>query len=331
MTDHSYQSHPEELLEAYALDALEEGEALSVEAHLDGCLQCGQIAEQLQQDAAMLGRSVEQQAPPPRLATAIMTSLPDQEEVPTVYANGATASRSIIGSTGWVLPLAATIVISLFSVSLVMNLRISDRVDQLQQENSTMVAQLGQNTTQTQGLQKDNSVLSDQLDQTVAALGQSTNQTQGLEEKSSVLSARLDQSLAQEQVILGTVRQMQVASYLSAHPDTQPLVLEPPSGAGSSQGVLLVAKDGRRAILMVSNMEQPPPSRSYQAWLVKDGYRMPVGALQVDSSGWGTLTLIPPEPVFGFDWVNLTVEDQRGGAVSTMVLRSRIPPNGYAR
>jgi hypothetical protein len=52
---------------------------------------------------------------------------------------------------------------------------------------------------------------------------------------------------------------------------------------------------------------------------------MPVGQIQVDSTGWGTLDLIPPEPLFEFEWVNLTVEDQESLSQEKMVLRSRIP------
>jgi hypothetical protein len=195
------------------------------------------------------------------------------------------------------LPLAAAIVISLFSASLVLNLRVTSRVDRLEQENSTVTAQLSQ----------------------------SMSQTQELEQQYSVLTAQLSQASAEDQQILDTVHQMQAASYLAVHPETQPLVLEPPSGTGSSQGVLLVGDGGQRALLMVSNMEQPPPLRSYQVWLVKRGHRMPVGQIQVDSTGWGTLDLIPPEPLFEFEWVNLTVEDQESLSQEKMVLRSRIP------
>lgn len=201
------------------------------------------------------------------------------------------------------MPLAAALVIGLFSVSLVLNLRVTNRVDHLEQANSTVTAQLSQSITQTQQLEQQN----------------------------SVLAAQLSQEAVQDRQILDTVHQMQAVSYLAVHPDTQPLVLEPPSGVGDSQGILLVGDGGQRALLMVSNLEQPPPLRAYQVWLVRQGYRMPVGQLHVDSTGWGTLTLIPPEPLFAFEWVNLTVEDQENLAQEKMVLRSRIPTGGSLR
>ena len=56
--------------------------------------------------------------------------------------------------------MAAAIVICLFSVSLIMNFRISSRVDQLTEENSTVTAQLEQTTAKTQQLARQNPVLS---------------------------------------------------------------------------------------------------------------------------------------------------------------------------
>jgi len=47
-----------------------------------------------------------------------------------------------------------------------MNFRISSRVDQLTEENSTVTAQLEQTTAKTQQLARQNSVLSQRLDHT---------------------------------------------------------------------------------------------------------------------------------------------------------------------
>ena len=296
MNDPVNHSHPEELLGAYALDALDDEEASLVEAHLEVCPQCRESVGQLQGVSELLGLSVERHEPPPDLRYRVIDSLPPAEVVPA-GPHTEVARTDLRTRTTWMLPLAAAIVISLFSASLVLNLRVTSRVDRLEQENSTVTAQLSQ----------------------------SMSQTLELEQQYSVLTAHLSQASTQDQQILDTVHQMQAASYLAVHPETQPLVLEPPSGTGSSQGVLLVGDGGQRALLMVSNMEQPPPLRSYQVWLVKRGHRMPVGQIQVDSTGWGTLDLIPPEPLFEFEWVNLTVEDQESFSQEKMVLRSRIP------
>ena len=108
--------------------------------------------------------------------------------------------------------MAAAIVICLFSVSLIMHFRICSRVDQPTEENSTVTAQLGQTTAKTQQLARQNSVLSQRLDHT------------------EIHDAELVSTMGQK-----------MASYLGVHADTQPLILEPPSESGSSEGVLLIS------------------------------------------------------------------------------------------
>lgn len=298
-------SHPVELLEGYALNALTEGETSLVEAHLDFCVECLDTLSQLLQATALLGLSVAQQPPPVGLGPRIMAALSSVQADSRASGRPSTGVSRRINTSTWALPLAAALVISLFSVSLIMNLRVSGRVEQLTRENSTITAQLGQTTDQTLQLARQN----------------------------DVLSARLDRAEEQDAALLGTIHQVQLASFMSVNPDTQPLILEPPNGSGSSEGVLLVANKGNRAVLMVSNMEQPPPFRSYYVWLVRNGARIPVGQVPVDASGWGSLSLSPPEPVFMFDWVNLTVEDQPGDTASRgeMVLHSRIPRADFPR
>ena len=296
-------SHPEQLLEAYALDALDADEAELVEVHLEECSQCQSTVTSLLQAAAGLASWVMPEAPPTDLRSRVMAAIPWRQVEPEVQRRTATAvatrvrSRAFNGT--WLIPLAAVLVIGLFSASIVMNLRVTDQVDQLASENSTMTAQ---------------------MDETVV-------QTQQLEESNSALLARLDEAEANEAELADTLRGLQIASYLSVQPDSQPVILEPPSGSGKPEGVLLIESSGQRAILMVSNMENPSRVRSYHVWLVRDGIRIPIGTLEVDDTGWGALDIIPPEPMFMFDWVNLT-EGTPDGTISQqdkMVLHSKIP------
>ena len=80
---------------------------------------------------------------------------------------------------------------------------------------------------------------------------------------------------------------------------------------------------------MISDMANPPSRQPYHVWLVRDGRRMWAGQVDVDSTGWGSLTLQAPEPVSQFEWVNLTMIKHGGSnaGTETMVLRSRIEPS----
>ena len=185
----------------------------------------------------------------------------------------------------------------------------------MERTGSTGTAQLGQ-------MERASSTVTAQLYQAMA-------QTKRLEEDNEVLAAQVAADAATEaSQMMDTVQEIKAASYLLAHPETRPLVLEPPGGTGDSQGVLLVEDKGNRAFLMISDMAHPPTRQPYQVWLVRDGHRMWAGQVAVDSTGWGSLALQPPEPVSQFEWVNLTMIEDTGSnaGTETMVLRSRIEP-----
>jgi hypothetical protein len=174
-------------------------------------------------------------------------------------------------------------VVALFAVSLVLYVRVSQRVDRLEQENSAMAAQVAR-------------------------------------------------SLAGETYTLNKLQQMLVTDYLLVSPGTETVRLEAVGEEGRSRGVLLVSDDGSRAILIVAGMGQLPVDSVYEVWLMRPGQRVSTGQVTVDSSGWGTIVLQPPESVFKFDWVGLT-EEAMGSATPSgeMVLRGRIATKNSIR
>ena len=64
--------HPEDMLEAFALDVEEE---LSVQDHLDGCDQCSDVVDQFQGTASELAGSVQLQDPPADLRARVMQAV----------------------------------------------------------------------------------------------------------------------------------------------------------------------------------------------------------------------------------------------------------------
>ena len=260
--------HVEELLSAYALDALEEDEAAQAEAHLEVCPGCRQVLAELQHATALLGQSVGPQPPPVSLLAQVMAALDQVSGPAPAPAKAAAPSGSKIRLIRLALPLAASVAVALFAISLVVNLRVSNQVDRLERDNSA-------------------------------------------------LNDRLAQSSTEDSRIQETLTQVQVASYLMAAPGTQTVSLHPMRGAIASQGVLLVSSDGNRAILMVTDMEQHGPASVYQVWLIRNGQLVGAGEVQVNSAGWGSAFLRPPESVFRFDRVGLTVDKEAGSIASS--------------
>jgi hypothetical protein len=204
-----------------------------------------------------------------------------QAAAPTTPAGGQPAPAGLKKQVArFILPTAATaaaaVVVALFIFGLLMNQRLSGRVEGLEQENST-------------------------------------------------LTAKLAESANESAQVVETVRQLQLTSYWLADPSSQPLKLEPPGGLGNSRGVLLMASDGRRAVVIVTGMRDL--SSTYHIWLMRQGDRVWAGKFEVDDRGWGTASFQPGESLFKFEKVELTVVTAGISVPGTqaMVLEGTIP------
>ena len=255
-TDSKNEQHPEEQLGAYALDILDQEEAVLVEFHMSGCYQCRTTVALMQSSAALIGESVDRLQPPASLQARIMRSLPGTGVEITTPAK-TTASRGWTGSLSKVLmPLAAVLVLGLLSYSVYVSTILSSRVENLQRESAVLT--------------------------------------------------RWGKLAAQESQVMDRLKELRAASDFLAETESTDVILESPNDSGNSGGILLVADDGRRAMLMVTGMRELEPPSSYDVWLVRQGQSMWAGQLKVDSKGWGAVTLHPPEPLFEFDMVRLT-------------------------
>lgn len=305
--------HPEDDLPAYALGALDAAESLDVETHLANCFHCSRLLADLQPAALALSQTVPEQTPPSQLQAALIAQLPPSPAetaataLPAETARSAAASAASLtapaaspaaapaarsGISNYLLPLAAVLVIGLFAASLLLNFLTANRVSGVQQESANANARLAQ-------LESDRANTTAQLEQVSAG------------------NARADTA----------IQRLMAANYLMAQPATQPLRLQPTGGDSQSEGLLLVTRDGRRAVLMLANTAPESPARSYRVWLTRNGQQVPVGAITVAPSGWGTMPLNPPENLYGFDSVNLTVADPADNddaLAGEMVLQTRI-------
>jgi len=286
--------HPVELLEAFALGSLEEWEREEVDAHLRTCRYCSGLLASLEDASVRLADAIPQAAPSADLRARVMEAvdaLPpvfapqiDEKTPPPVQPDA--SSRFTFSS--FAMPLAATLVVGLLTASLIMNVVTTSRINSLEQERLETNARL-----------------------------------EGLERSHASANAGIAQLAVENHQTDSALKQVMETSYLMARPFTQPLLLQPTDGGSDSEGVLLVTNDGKKAILMLANMDQP---RGYQVWLSRNGQHLPVGQITVDSSGWGTMAVNPPESLYGYDWMNLTVDEPNAesGAGGEMVLQTRI-------
>ena len=285
------------MLESYVLGSLEEDERDALEAHLESCLLCAGTVADFERVGLALSEAVPQLAVPQGLRAGVMESVeelpqifsPSVEGIPAEADNNEHSTRFTFSS--FAMPLAATLVVGLLTASLIMNVVTTSRLNTLQQERVETTSR---------------------LEQLEAGLASANTGVSQLAEEGRQAESNL--------------KQVMETSYLMARPFTQPLLLSPTDGNSQSEGVLLVTSDGSKAILMLANMETPQNAQAFNVWLSRNGQHLPAGQISVDSSGWGTMALNPPESLYGFDWMNLTVDKPQSGAGAgeEMVLQTRI-------
>ena len=159
-----------------------------------------------------------------------------------------------------------------------------------------------------------------------------SSRVESLQRESAVLT-RWGKLAAQESQVIDRLNELRAASDFLAETESTDVLLESPNNSGNSGGILLVADDGRRAMLMVTGMRELEPPSSYDIWLVRQGQSIWAGQLKVDSKGWGAVTLHPPEPLFEFDMVRLTpapASDPAPGR-GDMILEGQIVAHKVAR
>ena len=270
--------HPEDLLEAFSLDALDPEEESRVSDHLGGCLRCALIAESYQQAAAFLVSTVESHTPPDSVRVELLAAV-----APAVRPARERPARELLAPPGPSLltrlldsrflrvltPVTAAAAVVMIAFALTMNVRTSDLLGELQDENAS---------------------LRDQLDSNHATISANF----------SVVSDSSDKALT-------NIQELRDASYVMAMAANQSLLLEPLTDDSPSQGVLLTSAEGDRAVLMVSNMRREADT-AYNVWLFRDGERHWAGTVNVDSRGWGTVALEPPDSLSQYEMVGLTMD-----------------------
>ena len=182
-------------------------------------------------------------------------------------------------------PVRASMAMVLVVIAVTMNVRISNEVDDLKQENASLQTSLNSNL--------------------------------------ATMTAQISEAVVAKSEVMETVLKLQQASYELAQPDNMSLELNPPSAGSNSQGILLVNRDGSRGVIMVAGMNPPNPSTDYHVWLMRGRDKLWVGKIAVDAQGWGTVSLKLPESIMAFEKVELTAGSTTGPQTD-MVLQGNL-------
>ena len=129
----------EELLPAYSLDALSPEEAREVEAHLEGCPFCAALQREHVQVAASLAMAADSSAPPESLRRSTLRRVEKEaRRGRRLSLPGLPLGRPAIAAAG---SMSVVLVAALIAIGVV-NVRMSDQIDDLESENITLAAQV---------------------------------------------------------------------------------------------------------------------------------------------------------------------------------------------
>ena len=281
-TNNGTTQHPFDLLEAFALDALEPEEELDVEVHLEGCGVCATLVSDNQRVAAAIADSVPASSPSPALRRRLLDSVDSagteqsqQTVSPRVQVSHPRPPRSwsrvSLGVSGRMMrilaPAIAVLALVAIGISTALNLQMSDQMGDVQSENTALRRQLDESMA------------------TTTALATASN------------------AVSQMQ---GNLQRWQETSYALAQPGNQTLVLRPAEPGIASRGVLVLSEDGREAVLMASDLEARRPDSVYHVWLTSGGQLYWAGEMDVDERGWGTMPMKSRDSLLQYDSVQIS-------------------------
>ena len=130
----------EELLPAYALNALYEDEAALVEAHLATCPWCPALYLEHVQVAASLAMASEPSQPPHVLKSSTLKEAGRHRRGPGVGTPASALGR-------WALGVAAAMAILLLAAGVAIGVRTSNEIDDIKKENTRLIDDLKEENT----------------------------------------------------------------------------------------------------------------------------------------------------------------------------------------
>ena len=267
-------THPEDLLEAFALDALEPDEEQTVLDHIEDCLQCAALVEDNLLTSAELAYTVPAQAPPGHLRTRILAAVELSEpETPRVSVTARRPSRGWAGvysslGSRWarvLMPVTAVAAVAVVAIAIAFNVQISGQMDDMKAENN---------------------LLREEMDQSRAT--------------AAAQLALASDSVSQMQ---GSLQLLQTTL---AQPGNQSVLMDPMQPNSQARGVLVMSGEGDMGVIMASHLDPLEAGSAYHVWFMQGENRMWAGDMDVDENGWGTLALDMENSLSQFDTVQLT-------------------------
>ena len=266
--------HPEDLLEAFALDALEPEEEQTVLDHLEECLNCSLLVSGYVETTAALAITVPASTPPEHVRANLFAAIdpppaPPQGATPSPVPRPNSWSRIYTGlGRRWgrfLMPATAVAAVAVAAFLITVNVQVTGDRDEM----------MAKNTELQESLEESRATATTQLALASSAIAEMQGDLQFLQN-----------TLAQ--------------------PGNQSLTMNPMQVNSRSRGVLVVSGDMTVAVVMASGLEIPQDDSAYHVWLMQRGQRTWIGNMDVDEGGWGTMALNMGDSMSQFDALQLS-------------------------
>jgi anti-sigma-K factor RskA len=291
------------LLPAYALGALEAGEAVLVERTLPSSPALRQELDALRAVVGELAYAAPPAEPPERVRAALLTRV--ESNVARAASLSAEAAEPAASpwrrwpgrlATGLMAALLLC-VLGLGGLTLMMQRSVSEALAvNAQLADKLAAAQQLLDTTRTAQQQLEAQIAASraQLAQNERQIAQTAGQ---LAESQRQIDLLADQISAQEQDF----------SFISA-PGVATRDLNPAGGASNAAGRMYMRPGEQQAVVIFRGLRTLEPGKVYEFWLAQGKAQVAVGSVVADADGNARLMIEAPEAVNNFQEVMLTVE-----------------------
>ena len=271
----------EELLPVYALNALGPEEGSQLEAHLGACPWCPALLREHTQVAAALAQVAEPLEPSQGLKKRILRAAGKGREQERRKGWWPVTSGRLV-------PAAASLAIPLLVGITAIGVRMSLQIDNLQDENAELGAQV------------------------VLLTGEERKLGEMVQAQQTMLTAQEAQLTKDEEKLEEMFLEQRSLNYVTASPDKEVVSLRGGTQMPQAQGMLMITAQGRTAILMAKGLEPSSGDEAYHIALITENRRTILGRLTVDEMGWGVMTLWPDPPITSVQEVWVLKEPARG-------------------
>ena len=288
----------EKLIPGYALGALEPGERLEVEEHLETCFHCSRILSEHLDATVVLAGSVPQVEPSSSLRQRVLEHISHQSAGATISSVSSTPLVGKARRTNRVyrtgLPMAAALAMIISGILAVLFFQLRGDLGEVRDENESL--------------------------NTLIAVMQSEN------ESLTALVTGVADIRDENQRLHAMVQDQRSLVYNLALPGMEVKLMANSTVSPITKGMLVASPDGRWGYIIIQGLPSPNEGMSYQIWLLGSNAPTSAGVFSVDSTGYAQPFMLFPQRLDLYSSIAITMEPKQGSSwpSGTQILNARL-------